>query len=128
MIPPLNTDSFEVIAGQTWEDAYGQSVADDGGAGNRIFVNSHATGLLPNGQEGVIEAINVTHQASIIDWLKCCITCGCYFCGFIAPMRAFKQFFIFTTHRAIKSVIFSGNNTSGTYGAMNAYTRTVSSW
>lgn len=126
-MPPLNTDSFDVQHDQTWEDAYNTPVCDLMGLGNRIFVNSHSTGLV-TGSEDVIDAINVTQQATCIDWLKCCMTCGCYFCGFIAPMRAFKQFFVFTTHRAMKVVIFSGNNTSGVYGTMNAYTRTVTSW
>jgi hypothetical protein len=31
--------------------------------------------------ENVIDAINVTTVATCIDWLKCCISCGCYFCG-----------------------------------------------
>jgi len=131
-IPPLNTDSFEVVNGQSWEDAYDRDVADDGGIGDKVFVNSHATGFISSGSsehsEQVIEAINVTHQASCLDWIKCCFTCGCYFCGFISPLRSFKQFFIFTTHRAMKTVIFSGKNASGKYGTMNAYTRTVSSW
>ena len=77
-IPPLNTDSFEVIHGQSWEDAYDHPVADDGGIGNKIFINSHATGFISSDSSGhseqVIEAINVTHQASCLDWLKCCIT------------------------------------------------------
>jgi hypothetical protein len=132
-IPPLNSDSFEVVNGQSWEDAYDKDVADDGGVGDKVFVNSHATGFITSDSgsehsEQVIEAINVTHQASCLDWIKCCFTCGCYFCGFISPLRSFKQFFIFTTHRAMKTVIFSGKNASGKYGTMNAYTRTVSSW
>jgi len=125
-IPPCNTDNFEVQQGQTWEDAYATPVCDLLGLGNRVFVNGHSTGMIP--AENVIDAINVTTVATCIDWLKCCISCGCYFCGFIAPMRAFKQFFVFTTHRAMKCVSFSGNNTTGVFGTFNAYTRTVTSW
>jgi len=125
-IPPCSTESFEVQPGQTWEQAYDTSVCDLEGLGNRVFVNGHSTGMIPS--ENVIDAINVTTKPTCLDWCKCCITCGCFFCGFIAPMRAMKQFFVFTTHRAVKCVIFSGKNTTGRFGTFNAYSRTVSSW
>jgi hypothetical protein len=123
-IPPLNPDTFTLQNDQTWEDAYMNTPVIDG---DRMFVNSHATGLV-TGSEDVINALDVTQQATWIDWLKCCCTCGCFWCGFMKPMSAFKQFFVFTTHRAIKIDVFSGNNSTGVYGVMNAYVRTVESY
>jgi hypothetical protein len=125
--PPCDASSFEYHQGQTWEQAYDTSVFDNGGLGDRVFVNSHAIGLVA-GSESVFDAINITPRITLMDWLKCCLTSGAYFCGVIAPMRALKQFFVFTNHRAIKCVVFSGNNVTGRYGTFNAYTRTVSSW
>ncbi len=122
-IPPLHPDSFQVEANQTWEQAYDQAVDD----GDRIFVNSFSTGFI-TGKENVIEAIDVTYSASIFDWIKCCWTCCCYYCGFISPLKRYRQFFVFTNYRAIKLDNFSGRGGNGKYGVMNAYIRTVTSY
>jgi len=122
-ISPCNTDSFLVDREKSWEDAYKETDVFDG---DRIFVNNHAVGLVSD--ETVIEAVDVTRHASCLDWLKCCCTCACYYCGFIMPMRAFKQFFVFTSHRAINVMTFSGKATSGRYGEDRAFMRTVKSY
>jgi len=122
-IPPLSTDSFQVGAGQTWEEAYDTPVDD----GDRIFVNCHSTGYI-TGKENVIEALDVTYAPTWVDWFKCCVTCACYYCGFISPLTQYRQFFVFTNYRAMKLANFSGQGRSGKFGVMNAYIRTVSSW